>query len=124
VFPNLVKSKLKEKRFWMRKEKESELLAGLTRPEGVEAASSVMRMLSHPERLKILCYLGVEGELCVGDILKRIPLSGSALSQHLGKLRKEGLVQTRKDRQTVYYRVGRDDVMEVLQTLHGLYCKT
>ncbi|NDV61630.1 winged helix-turn-helix transcriptional regulator [Puniceicoccales bacterium CK1056] len=83
----------------------------------------MMRLLSHPERLKILCHLGVEGELNVGEILKRIPLSGSALSQHLAKLRKEGLVQTRKDRQTIYYRVGREDVMEILATLHGLYCE-
>jgi DNA-binding transcriptional ArsR family regulator len=107
----------------MKMAEESELLEGLTRTEGVQAASTVMRLLSHPERLKILCHLGVEGEMCVGEILKRIPLSGSALSQHLAKLRKEGLVQTRKDRQTVFYRVGRGDVMEILQTLHGLYCR-
>jgi DNA-binding transcriptional ArsR family regulator len=103
--------------------KEAQLLEGMTQPEGVKAASTVMRLLSHPERLKILCHLGVEGELNVGEILERIPLSGSALSQHLAKLRKEGLVETRKDRQTVFYRVGRSDVMEILETLHGLYCK-
>lgn len=101
-----------------------EILAGLTQPEGVQAASAVMRMLSHPERLKILCHLGVEGEMSVGELLKRIPLSGSALSQHLAKLRKERLVETRKDAQTVYYRVGRGDVMEILDTLHGLYCRS
>jgi len=98
-------------------------MEGMADSEGVKEATAVLRLLSHPERLKILCYLGVEGELCVGTLLERIPLSGSALSQHLAKLRKEGLVETRKDRQTVYYRVTRTDVMEILGTLHGLYCR-
>lgn len=107
----------------MEQDERSRILEGLTESDGVKEATAVMRLLSHPERLKILCHLGVEGELCVGAILERIPLSGSALSQHLAKLRKEGLVGTRKDRQTVYYRVERADVLEILGTLHGLYCK-
>lgn len=98
-------------------------MEGMADSEGVKEATAVLRLLSHPERLKILCYLGVEGELSVGSLLERIPLSGSALSQHLAKMRKEGLVETRKDRQTVYYRVTRADVMEILGTLHGLYCR-
>lgn len=89
---------------------------------GVAKATAVLRLLGHPERLKILCYLLVEGELSVGELLGRIPLSGSALSQHLAKLRKEGLVGTRKERQTVYYRVTREDVSRILGTLHDLYC--
>ena len=91
---------------------------------GVERAVGVLRMLGHRERLRILCHLGVEGELNVGQLLERIPLSASALSQHLAKLRGEELVVTRKDRQTVYYRVDRRDVLEILETLHGLYCRT
>jgi DNA-binding transcriptional ArsR family regulator len=88
----------------------------------VEKAVGLLRLMSHKERLRILCHLGLEGELSVGEILERIDLSGSALSQHLAKLRKEGLVGTRKERQTVYYRVTREDVLTVLKTLHGLYC--
>ena len=98
-------------------------MQALARSEGVNEAALLLRMLSHPERLKILCHLGVEGELSVGAILERIPLSGSALSQHLAKLRRSGLVGTRKERQTVYYRVERHDVLEVLDTLHALYCR-
>ena len=98
-------------------------IEGMADSEGVREAAGVLRLLSHPERLKILCYLGVEGELSVGSLLERIPLSGSALSQHLAKMRKEGLVETRKDRQAVYYRVTRTDVMEILGTLHGIYCR-
>ncbi|MFO7725396.1 MAG: ArsR family transcriptional regulator, partial [Oceanipulchritudo sp.] len=63
-------------------------MEGMADSEGVKEATSVLRLLSHPERLKILCYLGVEGELSVGSLLERIPLSGSALSQHLAKMRK------------------------------------
>lgn len=99
------------------------VLKGMAQSEGVETATRVLRLMSHPERLRILCHLGVEGELSVGRLLERIPLSGSALSQHLAKLRKEGLVATRKERQTVYYRVKREDVLEILETLHGLYCE-
>jgi DNA-binding transcriptional ArsR family regulator len=121
-FTNLVNAKLK-KNVQMEETEKQKILEGLTEAGGVAEATAVLRLLSHPERLKILCHLGVEGELCVGAILERIPLSGSALSQHLAKLRKEGLVGTRKDRQTVFYRVAREDVMEILGTLHGLYCK-
>lgn len=89
---------------------------------GLEEAVSVLRLLSNGQRLKILCHLSTEGELCVGELLERLDLSASALSQHLAKLRHEGLVGTRKERQTVYYRVVREDVAKILWTLHGLYC--
>ncbi|HSH10069.1 MAG TPA: metalloregulator ArsR/SmtB family transcription factor [Oceanipulchritudo sp.] len=89
---------------------------------GVKEATSVLGLLSHPERLKVLCHLSMDGELSVGQLLERIELSGSALSQHLAKLRRHGLVVTRKERQTVYYRVGRQDVGKILETLYGLYC--
>lgn len=90
---------------------------------GVEEATRVMGLLSHPDRLKVLCHLSLEGELSVGELLERIELSGSALSQHLAKLRGHGLVATRKSGQTVYYRVGREDVGKILETLYGLYCR-
>jgi DNA-binding transcriptional ArsR family regulator len=61
--------------------------------------------------------------LSVGELLERIDLSGSALSQHLAKLRRHGMVATRKERQTVYYRVDRPDIGSLLETLYGLYCK-
>jgi len=95
----------------------------MVKSSGLEEATGVLRMLSHPERLKILCYLGVDGELSVGEILERIPLSASALSQHLAKLRDARLVETRKERQSVYYRVDRADILGILGTLHGYYCE-
>ena len=101
----------------------SERLKGMPDRAGVEEATAVMGLLSHPDRLKVLCHLTMEKELSVGALLERIELSGSALSQHLAKLRRHGLVATRKERQTVYYRVGRADVGRILETLYGLYCK-
>ncbi|MEX0325089.1 MAG: ArsR/SmtB family transcription factor [Puniceicoccaceae bacterium] len=89
---------------------------------GLEQATEVLGLMSHGERLRVLCLLSQEGELSVGQLLERIDLSASALSQHLARLRRGGLVATRKERQTVYYRVGRGDVGQLLETLYGLYC--
>lgn len=98
-------------------------LEELPNSEGLLEASQVLNLMSHPERLRVLCHLTMDGELSVGQLLERIELSASALSQHLAKLREHGLVETRKERQTVFYRVGRDDVGKILETLHGLYCE-
>ncbi|MFP4283081.1 MAG: ArsR/SmtB family transcription factor [Opitutales bacterium] len=95
----------------------------MTRSAGVTEATAVLRMLSHPERLRVLCHLVADGELAVSELLERVELSPSALSQHLAKLRAQQLVSTRKHRQTVYYQVERDDVREILETLHRLYCR-
>ena len=70
----------------------------------------------------MLCYLAEVGELSVGELVDRIGLSQSALSQHLAKLRAEGLVATRKSAQTVYYRVSEPRILALLATLHNLYC--
>jgi DNA-binding transcriptional ArsR family regulator len=91
-------------------------------PESINRATDTLRLLSHPERLRVLCHLAVEGELSVGALLERVDLSASALSQHLAKMRALQMVETRKERQTVYYRVERQDIFTILQTLHSLYC--
>lgn len=95
---------------------------GVPPEASIQLASETLRLLSHPERLRLLCHLVVEGELSVGALLERIDLSPSALSQHLAKLRGQGMVETRKERQTVYYRVERADIHRILETLHALYC--
>lgn len=89
---------------------------------GLAEAVTVLRLLSNAQRLRLLCHLCTEGEMSVGALLSRVDLSPSALSQHLARMRSEGLVETRKERQVVYYRVGREDVTRILQTLHALYC--
>ena len=60
--------------------------------------------------------------MSVGELAERVGLSQSALSQHLAKLRAEGLVATRKQAQTVYYRIDQPKVLTLLTVLHDLYC--
>jgi DNA-binding transcriptional ArsR family regulator len=86
-------------------------------------AASLMRSLANPHRLLILCVLS-EGELSVSDLNRRIPLSQSALSQHLAVLRNEKLVRTRRESQTIYYSIVDGAAMDIVRLLHDKYCCT
>ena len=86
-------------------------------------AAGLLKQLANENRLWILCQL-LEGELSVGELNERVDLSQSALSQHLAKLRQEGLVSTRKQGLNVYYSLGNPAVAKVLETLHSIYCST
>ena len=88
-----------------------------------ENPSKLLKALANPQRLRILCLL-IEQEMPVGQINEQVDLSQSALSQHLAILREKGLVTTRKQAQTVYYRVAEGPVTAIIQTLHDLYCPT
>ena len=85
-------------------------------------AASLMRALSNESRLLVLCHLVTSGELSVGELVERIGLSQSALSQHLARLRDEGLVATRKEAQNVFYRICDPRAEQVLALLHDLFC--
>jgi DNA-binding transcriptional ArsR family regulator len=89
--------------------------------EHAETASSLLKAMANPHRLLILCLLG-EGELSVGTLNERIPLSQSALSQHLAVLRADGLVATRREAQTIYYSVQPGPALDVIRSLHAHYC--
>lgn len=86
-----------------------------------ESAAGLLRAMANPYRLQILCVLG-EGELSVGALNDRIPLSQSALSQHLAVLRDDGLVSTRRESQTIHYRVQPGPALDVIRVLHGHFC--
>jgi DNA-binding transcriptional ArsR family regulator len=88
-----------------------------------ESASRLLKAMANPHRLLILCVLG-EGEISVGALNERIPLSQSALSQHLAVLRADGLVATRREAQTIFYRVQPGPALDVIRSLHGYYCGT
>ena len=90
---------------------------------GVHAseAARVLKALANEKRLLLLCQL-VEGERSVGELNAGIDLSQSALSQHLAVLREEGLVNTRREAQTIYYALAEGPAERILQTLHGIYC--
>lgn len=77
--------------------------------------------MANPKRMLVLCKL-LEGERSVGELADIVGLSQGALSQQLGKLRARGLVATRREAQTVYYRIGSDHVRAVLKTLYAIYC--
>jgi DNA-binding transcriptional ArsR family regulator len=85
-------------------------------------AAAVLRSLSNEARLLVLCHLSEAFELSAGELTRRVGLSQSALSQHLARLREDRLVTTRKEAQTVYYRVADPKVHRVLALLHELYC--
>ena len=85
-----------------------------------EAAAEFLTLISNEKRLEILALL-LHGEMTVGSIADRISLSQSALSQHLAKLRSLDLVETRRDRQMIYYSCNSDAVRQVLRTLDGIF---
>lgn len=96
------------------------LLSAFERQAG--EAAGLLKTMANECRLLVLCYLAEEGELSVGQLGQRIGLSQSALSQHLAKLRDEGLVATRKEAQTVFYRVCDPRASQLLAVLHDVFC--
>lgn len=93
----------------------------LLEPKMNEAAA-LMTMLSQPARLRILCIL-LEGEQSVLELAKLCAMSQPGMSHHLKKLRDAGLVQTRRNAQTIHYSLKGDAVKAIMHTLHDLYCK-
>jgi len=89
--------------------------------EHADEAVQLLKALSNRNRLMVLCILS-EGELSVAEILDQVPLSQSALSQHLALLRGDELVKTRKKAQTVYYSLQDENAARVISLLHEIYC--
>jgi DNA-binding transcriptional ArsR family regulator len=86
------------------------------------AAAQLLKMLANEKRLLILCFLAVRGEMTVGELVDIVKLSQSALSQHLAKLRADGLVEFRRTSQTLHYRVADPRALRLLQVLKEIYC--
>ncbi|MDQ1081965.1 metalloregulator ArsR/SmtB family transcription factor [Pseudoroseomonas cervicalis] len=85
-------------------------------------AADLLRLLANERRLVLLCHLIREGEITVGGLAERLGLSQPALSQHLGRLREDGLVATRRSGTTIHYRLADERVLRVLRVLHELFC--
>jgi DNA-binding transcriptional ArsR family regulator len=101
----------------------SSLLQGLdAMQEHAQAAANLLKALANENRLMILCTLMGNEEMSVGELNERVPLSQSALSQHLASLRDAGLVSTRKEAQTVYYRIEGTEAAKVIAVLQSIYC--
>ena len=84
-------------------------------------ASALLKAMSNERRLLILCHLGL-GEKSVGELERLVGLSQSALSQHLARLRQDGLVATRRDAQTIFYSLSGHEASRVMGTLYELFC--
>lgn len=95
------------------------------KPEAMRAAASqasaLMRALGNEDRLMLLCQLS-QGEACVSDLEQACLIFQPSLSQHLGVLRREELVETRRAGKHIYYRVANDDALAVLKTLYQRFC--
>nr|WP_040450420.1 metalloregulator ArsR/SmtB family transcription factor [Hoeflea phototrophica] len=86
-----------------------------------DEAATLLSAMANQKRLLILCNLA-RGEVQVGVLAERVQLSQSALSQHLAKLRNQGLVSTRREAQTIFYSINSNPVLQMLRTLDTLYC--
>ena len=86
-----------------------------------EKAEAFLKALANKHRLMVLCELH-QGERSVGMLVEAVGLSQSALSQHLARLRQDGLVATRRDAQTIYYTLANEDASRVMALLYELFC--
>ncbi|MEJ1994102.1 MAG: metalloregulator ArsR/SmtB family transcription factor [Limibacillus sp.] len=85
-------------------------------------ASSLLKAVANDRRLSILCHLA-HAEHAVGELSEKVGLSQSALSQHLAKLRRDNLVSTRREAQTIYYSLNGERVIPLLDRLHELFAE-
>lgn len=84
-------------------------------------AAQLLKALANEKRLMILCLLA-DGERSVGELNESIALGQSALSQHLAMLREDGLVQTRREAQSIVYSLAEGPARRIIRTLHSIYC--
>lgn len=89
--------------------------------EAAGTAVAILRALANEDRLLLLCQLS-QGEHAVGELEAELDIRQPTLSQQLGVLRKEGLVNTRREGKYIYYAVADPNVLTLLKTLYSLYC--
>ena len=90
--------------------------------QSANRASALMKTLGHKDRLMILCQLAA-GEKSVGQIAELLEIPQSPLSQHLSRMRKEGLVETRREAQTIYYSLKSGEASRIVEVLYELFCE-
>lgn len=86
-------------------------------------ACGLLKVLANPDRLLLLCQL-TQGEFCVSELASLLNIMQPTLSQQLGVLRDEQLVNTRRDGKQIYYSIASKEAMAVLEVLYAQYCKT
>jgi ArsR family transcriptional regulator, virulence genes transcriptional regulator len=95
-------------------------IAGLE--ANADEAAGFLKLLANEHRLLILCHLVTNREMTVNDLADAVGLSQSALSQHLGRLREDGLVAFRREAQTLHYRIADPRTVKLLTTLKQIFC--
>jgi ArsR family transcriptional regulator, virulence genes transcriptional regulator len=85
-------------------------------------AANLLKLLANEKRLPILCHLAAIGEISVGKLAECVGLSQSALSQHLAKMRDEGLLATRREAQMIYYRIRNERPERLIALLTSIFC--
>lgn len=90
--------------------------------ESAEQAAALLQAVGNPKRLLILCLLIQQREMSVRALNEMVALSPSALSQHLARMRQEGLVSYRREAQTLYYRIEDPNVAKLIGTLKDIFC--
>ena len=90
--------------------------------QGAEQAAGMLRTLGNEQRLLLLCLLIEHGELSVGMLNSHVDLSQSALSQHLARMREDGLVSCRREAQVMYYRISDPRVETLVAALKKVFC--
>jgi DNA-binding transcriptional ArsR family regulator len=93
----------------------------MSRDEDIDRASRSLKAMSHPLRLKILCTLGAE-EISVQDIVEKVGTSQSNISQHLAILRDKGILESRKEANRVFYRIGDARMLKLIDMMQEIFC--
>ncbi len=89
--------------------------------ENVSEASELLKAMASPHRLMLLCLLA-DRERSVGALMEELNLRQATVSQHLARLRQEGLVKTRRDAQTIYYSIADKAAAAIIRILYKTYC--
>ncbi len=89
--------------------------------DSAKTVSELLKLLGHPDRLMVLCQLNA-GEQSVGELSRNLGIKQSPLSQHLARMRHEGVVNSRREAQTIYYSIAGEKVARLVSVLYELYC--
>ncbi len=90
--------------------------------EDVKDVAALLKTMSHPIRLKILCMLQ-EKEMAVGDIREEVKTTNANVSQHLSILRNQGIVSSRKDANFIYNKIEDDRIIDLIAKMRELFCE-
>ncbi|MEJ2033482.1 MAG: metalloregulator ArsR/SmtB family transcription factor [Deltaproteobacteria bacterium] len=90
--------------------------------EHIVTIAHLLKTMSHPIRLKILCLLQ-DQERTVGQLREEVKTTNANVSQHLAILRNQGIVSSRKDANFMYNRIGDERILQLIQSLRDLYCQ-